>query len=48
MATEDTNIKVDRLEATGRGMAHHSIGFMEAHIKWGGAPVRLSFGGCGG
>jgi hypothetical protein len=31
---------VDRLEATGRGMTHHSGGFTVAHVEWGGASVR--------
>jgi hypothetical protein len=48
MATEDTDVEVDRLEAMGRGIAHHSSGFTAAHVEWGGAPVRGSFGGCGG
>jgi hypothetical protein len=46
--TEDGGVEVDRLEATGRGMAHHSGGFTVAHVEWGGAPVRGSLGGCGG
>jgi hypothetical protein len=48
MATEDTDVEVDQLEATGRGMTHHSGSFTMAHIEWGGAPVRGSFSGCGG
>jgi hypothetical protein len=37
---EDTGVEVDRLEAIGRGMTHHSEGFTVAHIEWGGALVR--------
>ena len=40
VATEDTGIEVDRLEASGRGMTHHSGGFMAAHVEWGEALVR--------
>jgi hypothetical protein len=40
VATEDTDVEVDRLEATERGMTHHSGGFMATHVEWDGAPVR--------
>jgi hypothetical protein len=40
VATEDTNVEVDRLEVTGRGMAHHSGSFTVALVEWGGALVR--------
>jgi hypothetical protein len=40
VAMEDTDVEVDRLEATGRGMTHQRSGFMAAHIEWGGASVR--------
>jgi hypothetical protein len=48
VATEDTDVEVDRLEAMGRGMGHHSGGFTTAHARWGGVPLRGLFGGCGG
>jgi hypothetical protein len=48
VTTEDSGVEVDQLEATRWGMALHSGGFMAAHIEWGGAPVRGSFGSCGG
>jgi hypothetical protein len=32
VATEDTGVEVDLLEAVGRGMAHHNGGFIVAHV----------------
>jgi hypothetical protein len=42
VATKDTDVKVDRLEATGRGMAHHSGEFTAAHHngEGNGSPQR--------
>jgi hypothetical protein len=47
VATEDTGVEVDRLEAMGRGMAHLGV-ITAVHVEWGGALVRGLFSGCGG